>query len=298
MSEIIRRAGMKRGTPKKVAVYLLAFLISLFFLAPFYWLIISSVSPLYELTTRPPHWFPEDLDFSRILMFLDLLPFGAGITSGQYQETAFKVLSGMRNSLIISSSVTAITLVLASMAAYSISRLSFRHRNKLFLMLLSVMIIPPVVLVFPLFITFKIMGLLDSYLALILTYNIFTMPFAVWILKQYFDTIPRELEEAAYVDGCSKLGVVFRIFIPVAAPGVIAAGIFTFMLCWSEFLFAIVFTKSIEVMPLTVIVGGLGERVYSELSAAGIYTALPPIVIILVFQRFLVRGLTAGSVKG
>jgi len=289
---------MKRGTPKKVLVYLLAFFISLFFLVPFFWLIITSISPLPELTTRPPHWVPENPDFDRILMFLELLPFGAGITSGQYQETAFKVLSGMRNSLIISSSVTFITLILASLAAYSISRLSFRHRDKLFLMLLSVMIIPPVVLIFPLFITFKIMGLLDSYLVLILTYNIFTVPFAVWILKQYFDTIPRELEDAAMVDGCSRVGVVFRVFIPIATPGVIAAGVFTFMLCWSEFLFAIVFTKSIGVMPLTVITGGLGERVYSEISAAGIYTALPPIIIILVFQRFLVRGLTAGSVKG
>ena len=293
----------RRRYQKKIILYVLAILISIYFLGPFMWLVISSVSPLPELTDKPPHWIPNNIDLRRLGMVLNLVSIHevGGIAEEAFAGSPEKILFGIRNSIIISSIVTGITLIVGSLAAYSLSRLKYRFRNQLFLVLLSVLIIPPIVLILPFFLIFRAMGITDTYFVLILAYNVFTIPFAVWILKQYFDTIPYELEDAALVDGCGRLGVIFKIFFPVAIPGIIAAGIFTFMLCWSEFLFANILTESMEIMPLTVVTAGLVGVIFTDwslLAAAGVVTALPPIILVLVFQRFLIKGLTAGSVKG
>ena len=274
----------RRRYQKKIILYVLAILISIYFLGPFMWLVISSVSPLPELTDKPPHWIPNNIDLRRLGMVLNLVSIHevGGIAEEAFAGSPEKILFGIRNSIIISSIVTGITLIVGSLAAYSLSR-------------------PPIVLILPFFLIFRAMGITDTYFVLILAYNVFTIPFAVWILKQYFDTIPYELEDAALVDGCGRLGVIFKIFFPVAIPGIIAAGIFTFMLCWSEFLFANILTESMEIMPLTVVTAGLVGVIFTDwslLAAAGVVTALPPIILVLVFQRFLIKGLTAGSVKG
>jgi multiple sugar transport system permease protein len=161
--------------------------------------------------------------------------------------------------------------------------------------------VPGIALIVPLYLTIKTYGLLDNLGALIITYLTFTLPFTIWLLKSYFESIPRELEEAALVDGCTWGWMVLKVLLPVAAPGLAAAAMFAFMTAWNDYLFAVILTSSINSKTLPVVVAGFATDVTTErtlMAASGVLAVLPPLLLAFLFQKLIVQGLTSGAVKG
>ena len=278
---------MKLKTQERVragVAYGLGGLCVLGLVLPLIWVITTSVRPISEMTSTPPIVFPRSLTFQAYVEMWEAGPF----------------VKYFMNSFIISLSTAAIALGFSICAAYAFAR--FRFKGSTFLLMLVVMsqMLPGSSILIPLFQVIRTLKLLDTHPGMILIYTGFAIPFCTWLLNGYFRAIPEELEQAALIDGCSRLAVLYRIILPLAAPAVIAVGTFAFLLSWNEFLFAFVFTKS---RALTIPVGlrsaFLGEYVnkYDQLFAASLIFSLPPIAIFVSLQRYFVQGLTAGAVK-
>ena len=183
-------------------------------------------------------------------------------------------------------------VVFGTFAGYAMSRFRFRGLKYLFLMMLSTKMIPPITLAIPLFLIFLRLNLLDTYFSLILYYSAFSLPISVWILKNYFSTVPAEIEESAMVDGCSRLHAFVRVILPISTPGLIAAAVFSFLFTWNEFLIASIISRTMNTKTFPVIIGDVGLG--SAGAAAAVFCLLPPLVLTLVFQKYLIKGLTAG----
>ncbi len=206
-----------------------------------------------------------------------------------------------RNSLIISTMTALITLVLASLAAYGFSRFKFGLSGIFIVLILFTQVIPIEILVLSYFPALKTAGLMDTWVALILLDTTLTLPFCILILKSMFDRIPREIEHAAKIDGCSSFGCFIKITIPLSWGGLLAAGIFAFLMAWQEFVYGLTFTASLDARPITVALTLLiGHYVVSweELMATSFLTALPLLIVFAIFQGVFVKGLIAGGVKG
>ncbi len=196
--------------------------------------------------------------------------------------------------------VTALSVALGALAAYSITRLRFTGRALLARGLIFTYLIPNSLLFIPLFTIVARLHLVDSLQAMMLVYPTFTLPFCTWMMASYFRSIPIELEEAARVDGCTRLGALFKVVMPLAAPAVAVVAIFAFTQSWNEFLYALVFTNSLASRTVTVgLTQMLGEDVFfwGQMMAGALITAVPPVVLYMVAQRFVIRGLAAGGVK-
>jgi ABC-type glycerol-3-phosphate transport system permease component len=214
-----------------------------------------------------------------------------------------------RNSVVVAAGTMAVAVVVSTLAAYSLARLPTRLTGLLSRLFFLAYIVPSVMVFIPLFIVIASLGLQDTHLGLIITYTSFAVPFGVWMLRAYFATLPVELEDAALVDGCSRLGALVRIVIPLAAPGIVTVALFAFILAWNDVLFAMIFTRHDDTRTLgaglqqftagvsanETIPGAIGM---SATFAMCVLTALPIVVVFVVLQRWLVRGLAAGSVKG
>jgi len=254
----------------------------LFFLSPIIWNVLTSFKDRGEYFTYPPVFISSTFSFE------------------YYQHgLAIGGAKGIQDSLIITLSTTAISVILGSLAAYSIARFRIGGDNFAF-WILSIRMLPPVASLLPLFLFFRFLRLLDTYEALILTYSIINLPFVVWLMKGFFEELPKELEEAALVDGCSRLGAFTRIALPLVSPGLVATALFCFMFSWNEFIFALILGRS-RVVPVTVNIAGMiggHEILWAEISAVATLASVPIILLAFVLQRFLVRGLTLGAVKG
>ena len=196
---------------------------------------------------------------------------------------------------------TVLALVLAILASFSLSRFRFRGQNFFSRAVLMVYMFPPILLVVPLFLIYNRIGLNDTLLALILTDTTFSLPFAIWMLKSFFDVIPSELDDAALIDGCNSLSVIWYVILPVAGPGVVATAVFCFMLAWGEYLFALTFINSQALQPITVAMYSLiGPYAMNPgvLMAASVLSAVPPVIFFFIAQKWIIAGLTAGAVKG
>ncbi|WP_319559409.1 carbohydrate ABC transporter permease [Marispirochaeta sp.] len=265
------------------ALYLAGIVV--FLLAPFVWTILTSLKPETEIVTKnmrilPVHW---TLDNYKSL-------FGV-LSFGKY----------FRNSIIVSLSTAMVSLILSNTAAYAISRFRFKGRRSVMLMLLTLNMFPVVLLLIPLFIIFRQLHLLDSYLSLIIAYSTYAIPFSVWMLTGYLNSIPQELEEAAMVDGCSRFRAYISVILPAARPGLIATFIYIFIYSWNEFLFALTFIQSADTRTLPVGIQTLiGQYTLSWglLTAGGIFSSIPVIIMFSFIQKHMVKGLTAGAVKG
>jgi multiple sugar transport system permease protein len=276
--------------------FVLMFLVAV--LAPFAWMVISSVSPQTELTNTPPHWIPENFTLFRY----EALIFGP--KPGQtIPGSAGRFLGALGNSLIVSTATTLVCMVTGSMAAYAFARLSLPGRQKFLLGILSAQMLPIIVLIIPLYIVMRtlnpILNLMDSWHGLTLLYSGFMLPTVIWIMDSYFQTIPRELEEAALIDGCTLLGALTRIIIPLSGPGLVAVGAFTFLSSWNEFLMALIFTAS-RAKTITVTVTEFSTQFgvdYGLLTTGGVIGSIPPLILAFLLQRYIVAGLTAGAVK-
>jgi multiple sugar transport system permease protein len=276
---------------EKVVTYLGAGLVVFIVLAPPAWLFISSISTLEELLSVPVHWIPQAPTFQRYWQVLT--------ATGLDSAAVFR--RSMFNSLVVASSVTAICVGLGSLAAYSFARMNFAGQGKLMYLMLFSYMLPPIMILVPLYTIMRDLVLLDKLQGLILVYSALIMPFAVWIMRGYFLTIPRDLEDAGLIDGCTRLGVLFRVVLPLSAPGLVATALFCFLASWEEFLIALVFTSSPEAKTIPVAIAEFTGRHaidYGMMATGGVMAAIPPILIALLFQRYLISGLTSGAVKG
>ena len=284
-------------TRKKIVNATLLFTLTIpvliFIYLPIAWLVISSVSTRVELLSVPMHWIPQNPTLKN---YIDILTPGA--TTSEVART-FKVT--MRNSLLVASSVTLICLLVGSLAAYALVRIEFPFRRTMLIGILGTRMIPEISLVIPLYVLASRLSLLNSPLVLIITYLSFALPFAIWLMAAFFETIPTELEDVARIDGCSRLRTLFQIIIPISAPGLVSTALFIFLLAWDEFFFALIFTSTISAKTVPVAIAEFTGRYAVDITAmmtGGVLAALPPVLLALIFQRYIVSGLTAGAVKG
>ncbi|HEY6056994.1 MAG TPA: carbohydrate ABC transporter permease, partial [Candidatus Limnocylindrales bacterium] len=260
--------------------------------APFAWLLISSVALPVDLLERPLRWIPAHVSFDR---FVDLT---VGSTP---DDSALGFRAALVNSSIIATSVTAVAMVVGTLAAYAFARLRFRGRSWLILAFMATYMLPPIALLLPLYQIMSTLHLRDTPMALIIIYSSFVTPFVIWIMRGYIETISPELDDAARVDGCSRIGALWRVIVPVASPGLVSTALLAFLLAWDEFLYALVITQTnaSKTLPIALndFIGRHGID-FGLLATGGVIAALPPVLIAFVFQRYIVAGLTSGSVKG
>jgi ABC-type glycerol-3-phosphate transport system permease component len=267
-----------------------AYVVLAFFLCialfPFLWMLRTAFTPAADAFSLRPQLLPQTVtmeNFTRVVSSPNI-PF----------------LTQFRNSVIVSFGTTVVVLLAGTWGAYALARLNFRGKRSFGLSLLLVQFFPGVLLIIPLFVVLTNLRLADSLLGLIVAYSTVTLPFVVWLLRGYFLSIPHELEDAARIDGCSYVGVLFRIVFPIAAPGIAASATLAFVHAWNEFLFAYVLINDTEKRVLAVGLSSYVEQFttdYSGLFAMATLTTLPVVIVFMVFQRYLVGGLAAGAVK-
>jgi multiple sugar transport system permease protein len=278
---------------RRLGLFLLTIPVLLFIYLPVYWLVISSISPRVELLAVPIHWIPQN---PTIQSYINVLLPGENVSE---VARTFKIT--LKNSLVIATSVTAISLLVGSLAAYALARIQFRFRDVLLIAIIGTRMIPEVSLVIPLYIIATSIGIYNTPLVLIITYLSFSLPFAIWLLTAFFQTIPMELEDAALIDGCSRLRILFQIIMPIAAPGLVSTALFVFMLAWDEFFYALIFTSTVAAKTVPVAIAEFTGRYVVDVTGmmtGGVLAAIPPVVLALIFQRYIVSGLAAGAVKG
>jgi ABC-type sugar transport system permease subunit len=267
--------------------------------APFLWLIIMSLEKSADLVRTPATVIPGSFTLENYRFVL--IP--QGVSGGQSSVQATRVAFSILNSLIVAVCVTSINLALGSIAGYAYSRTARSRlmRGTLWALMLTRMT-PSLALVLPFFLVFKSLDLIDTRTALVIAYCSLILPLAIWMMKGYFDGLPPNLEKAALVDGCSRLQSIWKIVLPVARPGLVAAGIFCFLVSWNEFIFALVLTGTPSAQTIPVIISGFLAQLrfydYGPMFAASVLAVVPPVVIALAFQRYLVRGMLWGSIKG
>jgi len=275
-------------------LYGLVAIVALWLVGPFVWLFVTSISYQRHLLARPLAFVPPEITFDNYRMVLGLMRFHA---EGQ----AAKILPSMLNSLIVAAAVTVVNLVIGTTAGYAYARFRVPLKTFSLFALLFTRMLPTVVLIPAYFLLFKALGLQNTLTGLVLAYCSFTLPFTIWIMKAYFETIPTDLDKSALVDGCNRLQAYYWIVLPVSGPGLVAGGAFTFMLCWNEFIVAQVLNTKLGTTTLPPVVAGMNGQInidYSVIAASGFLSALPAVLLVLGFQKYMVQGLTAGSVKG
>jgi multiple sugar transport system permease protein len=271
-------------------------LVSLYVLVPFSWLVLTSFMRESDVLVVPLHVNWGDLGLHNYRAFIN----PQGITAVVGSRAAENTLPSILNSLIAAGATALLNLVLGTLAGYSFARLRFPGRMPLLLMYLGSRMVPGIALIVPMYLTVKTLHLLDSLGALAVTYLTFTLPFTIWLMKGYFQVIPRSMEEAALVDGCSWPQMMWKILLPAAAPGLAASAIFAFMTAWNDYLFAVILTSTMASKTVPVVVAGFATDVTTErtlMATGGILAVIPPLLLALLCQRLIVRGLTAGAVK-
>ncbi len=275
----------------RVLIHLAAVLVSLVFLAPFAWLLVASLSSPVDLLSVPLHWIPKHVSFDR---YEQIFSSSGGTIFGNFR-------AALINSTIVASATVGISMTIGVFGAYAFSRLRFRGARATLLLFLSTYMVPPIALVIPMYLIMVKLHLLDTRLGLIIVYCSFATPFVLWIMGNYFQTIPRELEDAARVDGCTRIGALFRVILPLARPGLLSTMLFAFLIAWDEFLYALVFTSTNAAKTIPVAIAEFTGRFTTDFglqAAGGILAAVPPVLIAVIFQRYIVGGLSAGAVKG
>jgi multiple sugar transport system permease protein len=275
----------------RVLLYLVVLLIVVWTLAPYTWLVISSLSHKIDLVTVPLkiNLFHINFDNYRALFTIN----------GGESVNVTLFLHALQNSTIISLSTMLICLPLGVMAAYAASRLKFKGSNGVILTSMITQLVPPIVLVIPLYVIMRKFNLLDKQIGLILVPISIGLPLVVWMMRGYLASIPRDLEDAARIDGCTYLGALIRVILPLAGPGLVSVMIFAFIASWNEYLYAFIFTN-VQAKTLPVLIGEFSTKLgleYLKIAAAGVLASLPPVLLALVFQKFIIRGLTSGAVK-
>ncbi|MBO0884250.1 MAG: carbohydrate ABC transporter permease [Mycobacterium sp.] len=273
----------------RVLFYIVLAIIFIYIVFPFYWAIRSSFSPNSELFVTPVHYWPQEPTLDHYIEVF---------TNGDF-------LVAMRNSAIVAASTTLLSLLIGTVGAYALGRFRFRGRLPVMYLILSMTMFPAIAILGSLFDLVRRFGLYNQLPSLIITYLVFTLPFTVWVLTSFFAGLPRELEEAAYVDGASPFETLYKVMLPLIAPGLVTTGLLAFIQAWNEFLFALSFiqtpdrrTVPLEIFLFNTATGGGFEIPWGTIMAGTVVVTVPLILLVLIFQNRIISGLTAGAVKG
>ncbi len=283
-------AQEKRNTSIRFAIGLV---VTIIYLIPLYWMVTTSVKPVAQIFQKPPVLFPSSFQIDSYKQIF-------GIPSGR-AEIYINALVYLKNSLIIASATTLLTMLMAIPAAYALSRFQFRGQTAFVLFLLVAQMLPGVLMVIPLFVLFKQWGIINlSYSSVILADTALALPFAIIILRTGFLQIPTEIEEAAWIDGGSRLQVLFQIILPLIRAALVAVGVFSFLIAWGEFVFALSFLQKVELQPISIGTFqfiGMYKSNFDSMMAFSTIVAIPAVVAFLFLQRQFISGMTSGSVK-
>ncbi len=307
----------------RVALYAVVVVMALWSLMPFLYMMNISLMDTVDVISAPPKWIPWPPKFAEWELVLtgEKKWFGGGSYAGETYEgeevgkramggfeagvTAHRIPFAMVRSIIVALGTTILNLIIGSFAGYAMARYpNFWFANATLNLLMITRMLPGLALLIPFFILFRVTGLLNTLPGLIIAYTSFILPLTVWIMRGYFSTVPRSLEWSAQVDGCTWFQAFWRIFLPVAGPGLVAAGIFTFLVAWNEFLFALILVPRDDVQTVTLAIVGLATSLrhriddYPALYVGGMIAVIPPVIIAFVFQRYLIQGMLSGAMKG
>ena len=271
---------------RRIAFNIFAWSIVLMVAFPLFWMLVTSVKPQSELFQRPPTFMPEIWTFEH------------------YAKLLFdtKFMTYFKNSVILSVATTTIVIVIATIGAYSLVRFKYRGRESLAFLVLFTYLLPSVVLILPLYLMILQLGMSNTIFSLVIAYTTFALPYALWLLRSFMQGIPEDLESAALVDGASRLGAFRDIILPQLLPGIISTALFTFILSWNEYLYALVLVNSDDARPLTtgvmnMLISSFNIE-WSLLMAASVMMSVPLIIAFAFLQSYLTRGFGAGGVKG
>jgi multiple sugar transport system permease protein len=271
---------------KRIFLYLWVGCFLTFFLFPFYWIINTSLQGKNSLFTKNVNFFPRDISLENYIPL--------------FTDKQLNVITALLNSLKVALIASIVCIILGTLGAYAFARLRFRGSKVLFTLLLVTEMLPPISFLIPFFIFYSRLHLLNTWYGLVIGYVAWLLPIATWILYGYFKTIPRDLEDSARIDGCSRVGALVRIVIPVSTPGLISAGIVVFMFSMGEFIFAVTTMTQGKARTLpveiTLFIGKFALD-YGAISATAILALIVPVLLVLFLQKYLIEGLTKGAVK-
>ncbi|MBF9050739.1 ABC transporter permease subunit [Roseobacter sp. HKCCD9010] len=271
---------------RKLAFNLFTWSLVLLIAFPLFWMIVTSLKPQTELFRIPPTWLPETVTFEHYARLLFDTPF----------------LLYFRNSVVLATTTTIFVVLLGTVGAYSLVRFKYRGRDTLAMLVLFTYLLPSVVLIIPLYLMMVELGLSNTLTSLVLAHTTFALPYALWLLRSFMEGVPEDLESAALVDGATRLGAFKDVILPQLLPGIISTALFTFILSWNEYLYALVLVNSDSARPLTtgvmtMLISAFNIE-WSLLMAASVMMSLPLIIVFAFLQSYLTRGFGAGGVKG
>lgn len=267
------------------ALLLCAAALLVFTAFPFAWMISTALKPSAEIFATPPTLIPRSITFESLERL--------------FGETRF--LTYMRNSVVVSGATVAVTLLFSTPAAYALTRFRFAGRDQAAAAILFAYMFAPIMIIIPFYVMIRWLGLNNSHVGLVLAYTAFCLPFNLWLLRTFFQSIPVEIEQAAMIDGASRAQAVWHVVLPLALPGVLATGIFTFILAWNDYIFARVLISADELKTLPVGIADLYNASvvdWGMIMAAGVLVVAPVLVVFLVIQRYMVAGWGSGGLKG
>ena len=269
----------------------LGLLLAVVVLGPVVWMFLTSVMRPVDLTAKPLRLIPQTITFERFRQIF---------ASASASDPAYVFRIALKNSFLIAVSVTVLSLVVGTLAAYAFAHVRFRGKNALMLLILFTYMLPPAAMIIPLYRIYNQLGWLDKRWPLVILYLSFIVPFIIWVMQDFFGSISRSFEEAAQVDGATRLQTLLYIFLPIARPGAVATGILAFLMSWDEFFYSLIFTSSLASKTMPVAIAEFNGKFtidYGMISVAGILGSLIPVLITVIFQKYIVLGMTAGGVK-
>jgi ABC-type glycerol-3-phosphate transport system permease component len=274
-----------RDARRSLGLYVAALALLVLGAFPFAWMLSTALKPSAEIFATPPTLVPHHATLENFVRL--------------FRDTSFPTY--FKNSVTVSLATVVLTLVVSALGAYGLTRFAFRGRDTVAGLILLTYMFAPIMIIIPFYLIVKQLGIVNTQLALVLSYTTFCLPFCLWLLRSFFQAIPLELEEAALVDGASQARAVWWVVLPLALPGLIATGIFTFILAWNDFLFALVLITSDELKTLPIGVNDLFNATivdWGMIMAAGVMITVPTIAFFVAVQRYLIQGWGAGGVKG
>jgi multiple sugar transport system permease protein len=281
------RRHRTRHTTTRILIYVILLVLLIYAFFPTFWLLSTSFKPQLEAFQNPPTWWPRHITFYSY----QILP---------ADQQGF--VQYFKNSLIVSFFTMLLTLLAATPGGYVLSRFQFRGARALLLVILATQMFPYVTILISLYTLFRQLHMLNTYPALVISFTTFSLPFSIWMIKGFCDTLPTDLEDAGRIDGLSRLGVLALVVMPLIIPGVVAVGFFAFLNSWNELLYALTLTSSpdMRTIPAGFVLTYIGEFQdrWPDMMAASVVVSLPIVVLFTLFQKQLVSGLTAGAVKG
>ena len=292
--------ALSKRTFNLIFLNLLALLLLIFIVAPFLWVAIASFQGEVELLSRPPHLIPQNPTLDNYnYVFTGKIPEAyevKGQVRSRISEDARKIAPALKNSFVVAGTVMLINLLIATPAAYTFARMTFKGKKPAYNFILASRLLPAMALAIPYFVILQTLKLMDTYTGLIVVHLVLTLPFTIWFLSLYISNIPREMEDAGMVDGCTPFQALVRIVVPMMIPGLIAAAAFAFMTSYNEFLFARFITQSIATQTGPVIIASIAgnpDVSYTLISVCITLGLIPPLILAITMRKWLTEGLSA-----